>query len=308
MTRESFVPEPEAKAWVTGLGAPQLIASMLQSNGIRSFLRQEVLKFAHDLRRAAAAVGCIAFLHFLLRRQLSRKLLAWLRSYLTGSSFESSARNNISLNNSLRVTEARPAEKGNSKGKGKGNWRVNGAELSLSGLLEDMDKVEDWCARQAVPTFQSYGDKRIDSIDLSNNHLSDRGLECIIDVLISFGKPIRRLKFFANFLVFPESICHLLEDTRCGLGTPGGPTELHLSHNALELRFLQTLLQSFCKHKASIKKQITPPFKIRAEQNGLEAAGIELAKLCFQQGLLVDLVRQARFKEADPQADVHLMV
>lgn len=167
-----------------------------------------------------------------------------------------------------------------------------------------MNKVGLWCANEAVSRLSDF--KVIDNINLSNNYLTDQGMKNILDVVVSFGKPIKRLKFFSNKLVYPDSICHLIEDRRCGLGVHGGPTEIHLSHNSLEPKFLDRLLKSFSAYKSFIKKPISPPIWLRCEQNGLEKAGAELVEQYEKEGLKVCIVQRAFRKQADPYADVHL--
>jgi len=146
-----------------------------------------------------------------------------------------------------------------------------------------------WLKAEADNHLEQFGGQPLECIDVSGNRLTDRGANMLARFLLQRRLPTRRLMLFKNQLENPSDICHLIEDSECGVGSRNGLTELHLSHNFVTSEFLGSVLTSVAKRVKETGK-LRPPMWLRVERNGdlkndadagrkLERPGLQI---CFE--------------------------
>jgi len=149
------------------------------------------------------------------------------------------------------------------------------------------------------------GGHYLDLIDFSNNNLSDKGANVIVDFLLEHGKPVKKLKLYGNQLTSCEAICRLLEDPACGLQKEVSLQELHLSHNQIDNAALEDLLNTIAQCKKP--EPISPPLLIRLEKNKIaEEDACELAERLADQLQVCIILGSGTTGDAD--ADVHVVL
>jgi len=181
-------------------------------------------------------------------------------------------------------------------------------ELNYKNQRLGDEKVFDWCKNEGLAKIKRMREGALECVDFSKNDIGDVSLQAILELIVSERRRVKRLMFFGNRLRDPSSLITLLQDSVCGLGSPGGPAELHLSDNRISQGAIEKLLECLAEFKELHGAGINPPFWIRAERNGLESVGDELARFGGERGLDIVLVTRQNRDRANRKADVHLYV
>jgi len=167
-----------------------------------------------------------------------------------------------------------------------------GRQIHLPGVLLSDAGLRQWFDVEGPRHLARLGPGPLDCMDLSHNNLSDQGADNAVSFLLWRGQPTKRLKLFHNCLREPQALCRLLEDERCGVGAIDGITELHLSHNQMNMSMLERLLGSLATRLNKEGKPLRPPLWLRMEHNNLDSGAEDLlketysgVKLCFECGI-----------------------
>lgn len=165
-------------------------------------------------------------------------------------------------------------------------------ELARRGLNDT--QLQSWIDQEGPILLKHLGDMgTFDSVDLSQNELTDDGVQRLVRWLLECRVPARRVKLFRNQLKSPSALCKLIEDNDLGTGADTGLRELHLSSNNIGLEGLRTLLGSLgrAKKKAG-KERYSPPIWLRVERNVSDITvekAEEMVEEYKRQGLIVCL-------------------
>jgi len=167
-----------------------------------------------------------------------------------------------------------------------------GRQVHLPGVLLSDAGLRQWFDTEGPRHLARLGPGPLDCMDLSHNNLTDQGTDDVVSFLLWRGQQTKRLKLFNNYLLEPLALCRLLEDEQCGVGAVDGITELHLSHNKMNISVLERLLSSVAARLDKVDKDarlLRPPLWLRVEQNDLEREAQDLlketrsgVKLCFE--------------------------
>lgn len=184
-----------------------------------------------------------------------------------------------------------------------------GRQVHLPGVVKSDDGLKHWLKEEGPGHLDRLGPGPLDCVDVSQNDLTDDGVNFLADFLLSRGQKTRRLKLFNNRLREPIGICRLLEDTRLGVGERDGLDELHLSHNVVTYKMLERILGAVTKSNYPPN----PPLWLRVEQNvglandarHLREAPPSGLKICFE----AERGRSGcSLKHCRHGADVHLVL
>jgi len=139
--------------------------------------------------------------------------------------------------------------------------------LHLSHRNLDDEDIRRWCAEVGWRKLDKNQHQLLDAVDLSNNQLTDAGVDAFVDFLAEARKPTRRLKLYENGLREPLGLCRLIEDVNLGPGCKEGLRELHLSSNAITLQGIRRILDSLLHRRKQLEKAFEPPVWLRVERN-----------------------------------------
>lgn len=153
----------------------------------------------------------------------------------------------------------------------KGNQTtINHSQLCFPRAQLGDDRLLDWSQDLEAPDggpalLKGMDSQYLDVVDFSNNGLTDRGVDTLIDFLIESKKPTKKLKLYGNEMASCEAIVRLLEDPVCGLQNEASLQELHLSHNGITAPAMEELLYAIAGSKKP--GPMSPPLWIRVERN-----------------------------------------
>jgi len=189
-----------------------------------------------------------------------------------------------------------------------------GRQVHLPGVLLSDTGLRQWFDAEGPRHLARLGPGPLDCMDLSHNNLSDQGADDAVSFLLWRGQPTKRLKLFHNCLLEPRALCRLIEDERCGVGATDGITELHLSHNQINMSMLEQLLGSVATCLQREAKSLKPPLWLRMEHNNLDGEAKDLlketypgVKLCFECGSK-GMRQRCNLGHCRYGADVHLVL
>jgi len=186
-------------------------------------------------------------------------------------------------------------------------------KVELKGLQDE--GLRRWCSEEGDGALQlkSFGSGPIEGLDVSNNELTDKGLEYLVRFLKKRRQAVIRLFLYHNKLTELRALCDLIEDSAFGAGAIGGLAELHLSSNNITLDAFGRMLDSL-RRRAQACGGFKQPIWMRVEFNSiLEDHAKELAeeyckrhkhfKVCFD-GRVKEC--GCTIKKCRKGADVHL--
>lgn len=177
--------------------------------------------------------------------------------------------------------------------------------------------VLEWISKDGSEVLKHLGDGgSFDSVDLSENQLTDEGGEALIRWLLECKVPVRRLKLFKNRMRSPAALCGLIEDEILGVGASAGVRELHLSSNEIDKEGVIALLDSICERKKKTSAVFDPPLWLRLErcehhlseeraQKVVEDFAAKGLKICLEGGVKGS---GCSIQHCKHSADVHLHV
>lgn len=154
-------------------------------------------------------------------------------------------------------------------------------ELGNRGL--DDARFLQWIETEGPEVIQNlHAGGCLDSVDLSDNQLTDEGCRLLVKWLLECHVPARRLRLFKNQLRSPAALCGLIEDGDLGIGAEAGLRELHLSSNKIDEEGIVCLLDSICRRKNKVGSQFKPPLWLRLERNAHSMDEEAVAKLAAE--------------------------
>lgn len=181
-------------------------------------------------------------------------------------------------------------------------------------VLRSDQGLQQWIKKDADPHLEGLpGRGAVDCVDLSQNNLTDKGVDDLVRFLVRRRQKLLRLKLFKNKLCEPRGLCDLVRHPDCGVGGPDGLAELHLSHNQLSFSWLEALLYSI-GGRIKESQGLRQPLWLRVENNGSlaeDAWGLSDQdekygmKLCFRGGTAKSGCGIRRCRHG---ADVHLVL
>lgn len=150
--------------------------------------------------------------------------------------------------------------------------------------------LKEWVDAEGLEVQQQLAGGGVESMDLSENQLTDRGVHFLVKWMLDYQVPVRRLKLFKNRLSFPIALCGLIEDNVVGVGAEVGLRELHLSSNGIAADAVARLLDSIRRRREKCGGRFDPPLWLRLERNELSQEDAErLADSYAKKGLLICL-------------------
>lgn len=188
----------------------------------------------------------------------------------------------------------------------RGEMNLHGKNLGDHGLEK---YLQDEGASHLERVHESYPVRSgcIQSMDFSDNNLTDDGMEAIVRFVIDQGRPVKAMKLRGNNFSEPV-LSRLLEDDTCGLGTDEGLSKVDLSNNRITQTGLMNILESLLTFRITSGKPLKPAFWLWLDGNGLDAEDQdEMIEMMREQGLRIHVRhRDKQIKQGEENADVHI--
>lgn len=145
--------------------------------------------------------------------------------------------------------------------------RPRGLRIELGSSQLGDEGVLQWIKMEGPEVLRCLGAGGFDSVDLSENQLTDAGVKMLVKwLLLECRMPVRRLKLFKNNLRSPVALCGLIEDSILGVSASAGLRELHLSSNEIDKEGVIAVLESICRGRRKVSAAFDPPLWLRLER------------------------------------------